>query len=211
MKKIIILLAAAILLCAPASRADFRYAPVIGFNITNLKFHQDLVQIQSMPSAQAGIECELMFPGLGFGMDFGLIYNQLGAKVNLGERRIWAVDGFGKPTVLLHTFQVPLHLRFKWTRMNGLEDYIAPFVYGGPEFTILAFHNKVTGNPGVANPFKYTGGDLGLNVGGGFELLRRWQVSFQYTWGMTYLLKTVKLDNYSARSRQLSVRVAYYF
>ena len=38
----------------------------------------------------------------------------------------------------LHMLEIPLHLRFKWTRMNGLEDYIAPFVYGGPDFSIVS-------------------------------------------------------------------------
>ena len=31
------------------------------------------------------------------------------------------------------------------------------------------------------------------------------------TWGMTYLLKTRKLENYSAQNRQWAVRVAYFF
>ena len=59
--------------------------------------------------------------------------------------------------------------------------------------------------------FKYAGGDLGLTAGGGVELWKRWQVSVQYTWGMTYLLKTRKLENYSAQNRQWAVRVAYFF
>ncbi len=111
----------------------------------------------------------------------------------------------------LHMLEIPLHLRFKWTRMNGLEDYIAPFVYGGPDFSFMLAHSDVKGNKDVPNPFKYAGGDLGLTAGGGVELWKRWQVSVQYTWGMTYLLKTRKLENYSAQNRQWAVRVAYFF
>lgn len=135
----------------------------------------------------------------------------MGAKTDLGDRRIWSSDGFGENFTRLHMLQIPIHLRFKWTRMNGIEDYIAPFIYGGPDFGIMIGHNKIKGNEGVAEPYTYSGGDLGLTAGGGFEILRRWQVSVQYTWGMTYLLKTSKLENVSAKNRQLSFRVAYMF
>lgn len=187
-----------------AANAQFRYAAIVGFENTNLKFKQDLVNVSHTPSFQVGVQGEMMFPGLGFGIDLGLIYNQLGAKVNLGERKIWASQGFGDERVRLHTLQIPLHLRFKWTRMNGLEDIVAPFVYGGPDFNILVGH-------GDCDAFKYAGGDLSLSAGGGVELFRRWQLSFQYSWGMTYALKTKLLDNYSARSRSYAIRLAYFF
>lgn len=186
------------------ANAQFRYAPIVGAEFTNLKFKQDLVDVSQVFSYQAGVQGEMMFPGLGFGIDLGLIYNQLGAKVNLGQRKVWASQGFGDERARLHYIQIPLHLRFKWTRMNGLEDYIAPFVYGGPDFNILVGHGK-------CDAFKYAGGDLSLSVGGGFELFKRWQVSFNYSWGMTYALKTKLLDNYSARSRSYAVRLAYFF
>ncbi len=146
----------------------------------------------------------MMFRGLGFGIDLELLYNQLGAQVNLGQRKVWASQGYGDERVRLHTLQIPLHLRFKWTRMNGLEDIVAPFVYGGPDFNILVGH-------GHCDAFEYAGGDLSLSVGGGVELFRKWQVSFQYSWGMTYALKTVLLDNFSARSRSYALRLAYFF
>ncbi len=204
------LLALTVILLPLLAAAQFRYSPVIGVNVNNLKFKQDLISVSNNIGFQAGIAGELMFPGIGFGMDFGLLYNMEGAKVNLGEREIWASEGLGNENLMLHAIQIPVHLRFKWTRMNGIEDYIAPFVYGGPEFTILAGHSGFKGKTD-GHPFRYAGGDLGLAVGGGFEILRRWQVSVQYTWGMTYITKTRKLDDFSARNRQLAVRVAYMF
>lgn len=200
-----------ILSVSMAVSAQFRYAPLVGVTIDNLKFKQNLFPVDNMVGYQAGVQAELMFPGIGFGIDFGLLYNLMGAKTELGAREIWKSDGFGRQTTELHVIQVPLHLRFKWTRMNGLEDIVAPFVYGGPDFDILVGHNKIKGNEGVPNPYSYTGGDLGLSVGGGAELFKRWQVSLQYTWGMTYLLRTRKLDNMSAQNRQWAVRFAYFF
>lgn len=203
------LLAVAVL--AGVARAEFRYGPIAGVNISSLTFKQDLVSVDQAVAYQAGLQGELIFPGIGFGIDLGLLYNQMGAYVNLGERRIWSSQGFGREHVMLHAIQIPVHLRFKWTRMNGLEDKIAPFVYGGPDFTIICGHNKIHGTEGVPNPFKYAGGELGLTAGLGLELWKNWQVSASYTWGMTYALKTVLLDDFSARSNQWSIRLAYLF
>lgn len=200
-----------ILTAAASASAQFRYAPVVGITVNDLKFKQDIFNVSKTVGFQAGVQAELMFPGIGFGIDFALLYNLMGAKTNLGEREIWASSGFRDSRLMLHTIQIPLHLRFKWTRMNGLEDIIAPFVYGGPDFGILVGHNKIKGNPGEPNPYKFAGGDLGLTCGGGAELWKKWQVSLQYTWGMTYLAKTRKLDNLSAQNRQWAVRVAYFF
>ncbi len=197
----------AVVLClciaVPAS-AQFRRAVVLGGSITNLNFKQDLVTVGKVGGMQAGVQGELMFPGIGFGIDVGFIYNMAGANVNLGEKKIWASQGFGKERVMLHQLNVPLHLRFKWTRMSGLEEFIAPFVYGGPEFSILLAH-------GNCKAFDVPGGSLDLGAGFGFELMRKWQISGQYTWGMTYAIKTRLLTDYSARTRQWTLRVAYFF
>ncbi len=190
--------------------AQFRFAPVAGVTVNNLKFKQHLVDVSHSIGFEAGVMGELMFPGLGFGLDIGLLYNLEGANVALGTRPIWSSEGIGNETLRLHTLRIPMHLRFKWTRMNGFEDYLAPFVYGGPEFGIVLSHQDQKMADG-RDVFQCAGGDLALSVGGGFEVLRRWQLSCQYTWGMTYVAKTRKLDNYSARNRQLAVKLAYFF
>ncbi|MDE6437941.1 MAG: PorT family protein [Muribaculaceae bacterium] len=211
MKRFYLILVSLIIICAPALKAEFRYAPIAGVTVGNLKFKQDLIDVDQKVAFQVGVQGEMMFPGLGFGLDLGLLYNMMGAQTNLGQRKIWSADGFGNVHTALHMITIPAHLRFKWTRMNGLEDYVAPFVYGGPDFSIMAGHSNIKGNKGAENPWKYSGGDLGLTVGGGAEIMRNWQLSVQYTWGMTYLLKARKLDDYSARNRQWAVRLAYFF
>lgn len=187
----------------PAS-AQFRYGPVAGPTLTDLVFKQDLVTVDRCVGATAGVQGELMFPGIGFGIDIGLLYNQMGAKVNLGEREVWSSLGYGNERVWLHYIQIPLHLRFKYTRLNGLEEKIAPLIFGGPDFTILAAH-------GGCDAFDYAGGELGITAGAGVELWRNWQVTASYTWGMTYALKTKLLDDFSARNRHWTLRVAYLF
>ncbi len=189
---------------ALGASAQFRYAAVAGPTLTSLTFKQPLVSVSQVPGFQAGVQGEMMFPGLGFGIDLGLIYNMAGAKVDLGQKTIWASEGYGKEHLILHQINIPLHLRFKYTRLNGLEEVVAPFVYGGPDINITVAHSR-------CDAIKYSGGDFGLTAGLGVELMTRWQVSASYTWGMTYALKTRLLQDFSAKNRQWTLRVAYFF
>ncbi len=184
--------------------AQFRYGPMVGLTVTDLKFKQDLISVDKSVGFSAGVATELMFPGIGFGVDAGLFYEQRGATLNLGEKEVWSSQGFGRERSYLHYLEIPVHLRFKWTRMNGLEDYIAPFVFGGPSFSILMGHSHV-------KALQYAGGDVGMTVGGGFELFRNWQVMCSYTWGLVYAEKTKLLDDFSAKNRTLNVCVVYLF
>lgn len=210
MKKLTALLLSIMILAIPAAKAQFRYAPVAGVTVNTLSFSQDLFDVHQVVGAQGGVMGELMFPGIGFGIDFGLLYNLMGARTDMSQRNIWAIDNIGNPRVDIHTLQIPVHLRFKWTRMNGFEDYLAPFAYGGPEFAITLGHGKIKSASG-ADPYSYSGGDFGLTAGLGVEIFKNWQLSAQYTWGLTYLLEAKQLDNFSADNRQWAVRLAYFF
>lgn len=197
----LLLIALGTALCASA---QFRYAAVAGPTLTSLTFKQDLVSVTHTPGFEAGVQGEMMFPGLGFGIDLGLLYNMAGAKVNLGQKTIWASQGYGNERLMIHQLNIPLHLRFKYTRLNGLEETIAPFVYGGPDINITLAHSR-------CDAIQYAGGDFGLTAGAGAELFTRWQISASYTWGMTYTLKTRLLQDFSAKNRQWTLRLAYFF
>lgn len=198
--------AAALLLSAIAfsASAQFRYGPMAGVNLNNLHFKQDLVPVSGTIGAQAGVQAEMMFPGIGFGLDLGFLYNMAGAKVDLGDRLMWQNMGYGNENLMIHQINIPFHLRFKYTRLDGLEEIIAPFVYGGPDFNLQIAHSG-------CDAMKFSGGDLGVTAGIGAELYRNWQVSVQHTWGMTYALKANILQNFSGNTRQWSLRVAYLF
>ena len=101
---------------------------------------------------------------------------------------------------MLHTLELPVNLEFKWTKMNGFEDTLAPFVFGGPVFTFNIAHSK-------CKTMQFPFGSVGLRAGIGAEILRRWQVTGAYTWGMTYTIKARQLQDYSARNRFWSVGV----
>lgn len=205
MKKILFLLVAVAAMVLPfRSEAQFRLGATAGVDFSTLKFKQDLITIDASTGFQAGVQGELMFPGIGFGVDVGLLYTQRGATLNLGEREIWESQGYTDPRCYLHYIEIPLNLRFKWTRMQGLEDYVAPYVFGGPSISLLAGHSKI-------DALEYAFGEIGLQCGLGFEIMRRWQIQGSYTWGMTYALKTKLLDDFSAQNRTWSIRATYFF
>ena len=186
--------------------AEFRYGPMIGVNGSSLFWKQDLVTTRYKVGGSAGILGEIMIPGIGFGIDIGLRYQLNGAKVNFGERPIWsgAPNYMGNTDVWFHTIQLPLNLRFKWTRLDGLERIIAPFAFAGPVFSFNVATNNV---PVIEKP----GGTVEIQVGGGVELIEHLQISGGYYWGVSYQVRTIKLENFSARPQGWFINAAWLF
>lgn len=211
MNKKLTLLVAAAAICFGA-HAQFRYGPQVGANFTDLNFKQEIVGTSMHIGPSANMQCEFIFSSFGLGIDFGIGYSMTGAKVNLGQKPIWSLPqqgGFGNETTLAHNIQIPVHVRWKWTKMMGVEDIVAPIIYGGPEFNIqVANSNNHTGD---IKAYKFSGGDVQLACGAGVELFRHYQITAGYSWGMTYMVKTRLLDNYSARCSGWTLRLAYLF
>ncbi len=206
MKKIIasVVCAVAIIGAALPARAEFRYGPTASVDVTTLNFKQDLFTVDKSVGYSAGVAAEMMFPGIGFGLDLGLRYQQRGATLHLGERKMWEAEGYGINRCYLHQIDVPFHLKFKYTRLGGFETTLAPFVYAGPTFSFTIAHNKI-------DALQYAGGEVGIEFGVGAEIKQHWQVSFAYDWGVTYALKTRQLANMSAKQSTFDLRLTYLF
>lgn len=203
MKKLFLTLLLAIA-CIPASLAQFRWGATAGFNYQKYKFKQDLMQVDASPGFSAGIMGELMFPGIGFGIDFGLNYEMHGSKLHLDDQVIWASDGYGVEQSTIHLIQIPVNLRFKYTRLNGVENKIAPFVFGGPVFNIMAGHNSVPA-------LEYSSGSIGMQAQIGAELFKKFQISAGYYWDLTYEARTRKLENFSQHPDGWVLKAVYFF
>lgn len=202
MKKVILILLIA--LTSIGASAKFRWGPTVGVNFTDFYWKQHLVESDMLTGFDAGIMGEVMIPGIGFGIDMAVRYSMRGAKVHFGDQKIWAADGFGTSNLYCHTLQVPINLRFKWTRMNGVENYVAPIVFAGPVFN---FNLKYMNAEAIDN----SGGSVGLQCGAGVELFKRFQITGGYMWDVTYDLRTKKLDNFSARMQGGFITVAVLF
>lgn len=204
MKKFLLVLLLS-LVTLPAFSA-FRYGPMVGINGSTLTWRQDLVTTKSMVGGSVGVLGELMIPGIGFGIDMGLRYQLNGAKVNFGERYVWGGPPhyMGNESVLFHTLQIPIDLRFKYTRLNGVERIVAPFVFAGPVFTFNLATNKV---PVIEHP----AGTVDIQFGLGAELIERLQIFGGYYFGVSYQVQTIKLDNFSARPQGWFINAAWLF
>ena len=112
-KIIICIIALVAMFGSLGATAQFRYGPSAGLDITTLKYKQNLFTIDKSVGYSAGLTAEMMFPGIGFGIDFGLLHEQKGATLHLSERELWAWQKAGNPRSYLHYVSVPIHLRLK--------------------------------------------------------------------------------------------------
>ena len=71
MKKVFFLIILFVTVFVADLSAQFRYGPTVGVDLTTLKFKQDLFTVDQSVGYQAGVQCEMMFPGIGCGIDFG--------------------------------------------------------------------------------------------------------------------------------------------
>lgn len=204
MNKRIITLLIALFALSAVTKAELRYGPAIEAGFSTLNFKQDLFPVSDAFAPSAGLAAEVMFPGIGFGINTGVMYEMRGARMQMGGREYYASQGYGDAHAFLHYLSIPANLRFKWHRMSGLEDYWMPYVYGGPVFDFIVGHSKM-------RTFSFAAGCIGLRAGLGFEIMRHWQVQGSYTWGVTYSLKDKILQDFSARSNAWQVGLVYLF
>ena len=200
MKKILLIIAviATAISGSLNASAETRWGVTAAGNISTMKFNQPLASTSQVCNFSVGVTGELIIPGIGFAIDGSLLYTQL------GEYPVWSADGYTNPRTYQHYLEIPINLKFKYSNLNGIENIIAPYVFGGPTFTILMGHSDI---PAI----KYAGGEFNLHTGFGVEIARRVLVAGSYNWGMTYALRTQKLDQYSAKNRYWRVAVTYMF
>lgn len=201
MKKLVLALIA--IVCGLGANAELRWGPTASVNFNTFHWKEPLLDTHLRTSFDAGIMTEVMIPGIGFGVDAGLTYGMRSARVNFGQWEIWNTDGFKDETVNIHTINIPLHLRFKYTRLEGVEEIIAPLAFAGPVFSF-----NVAGN---CKALEQPVGTVSLDFGLGCELFQKFQVSVGYLWGLSYATRTVKLENLSARADGFRVNLAYFF
>ena len=204
-KRLFSIIALCFLFCSVSMiKAQSRWGVTLGADLTNLVFDQKLFKVDYNVGMTAGVTGELMIPGIGFGFDASLLYTQRGAKLHLGDRPVWAVQGYGKENCLLHYLEIPIHLKFKFKYLNGFENTVMPILFAGPEFSFLLAHNKL-------DAMNYPVGEFGLNVGVGAELFRKVQVNASYCWGLSYCVKTKQLDDFIGKNRTWKLSCTYLF
>lgn len=205
MKKITLLLAAITVACASmTAQTTSRWGVTAGLNINNIHFKQnDIMPSSRMCGPQVGVTSEMNFGGIGFGVDAGLLYTLKQGKLDYGSRTIWSSIGAGRETVSIHYLDVPLHLKFKACRLNGVEDTFMPLVYVGPQFS-FALH----GNHGELND--YSPVNVYMDMGLGCELMKRFQIRGGYNFSIGQSFHTKLLDDNVAKNRTWYVNLTWF-
>lgn len=205
MKRITSLLAALLLITTAASaQTSSRWGITAGANINEVHFKQhDIVPCERAWGPQLGVTGEMNFSGIGFGVEGSALYTLKQGKVNYGDRTMWSSIGAGNETVAMHYLDVPLHLKFKYRRLSGLESTLMPMVYVGPQFSFL-----LNGNHKELN--SYSPVSVYLDMGAGVELFERWQLRGGYNFSVGQTFHTKLLDDNVAKNRTWYFSLTYF-
>ncbi len=205
MKKLTLLFTALILSTAAiTAQTTSRWGITAGANFNELHFKQtDIAPTKKMWGPQVGVIGEMNFSGIGFGVEGGLLYTLKQSKVDYGSRTMWSSLGKGNETVSMHYLDVPLHLKFKYHRLGGLENTFMPLIYVGPQFSFL-----VHGNHGDLN--KYPPVNVYLDMGAGCELMERLQIRVGYNFSVGQTMHTRLLDDNVAKNRSWYANLTWF-
>ena len=205
MKRITLLIAVALLAAAATTaQTTSRWGITAGANYNNLHFKQsDIEPTSRMWGPQLGVTGEMNFSGIGFGVEGSALYTLKQGKVDYGSRTVWSSVGAGNETVSMHYLDVPLHLKFKWHRLGGLETSFMPLLYVGPQFSFLLHgnHSELNSYPPV---------NVYLDMGLGGEFFERWQLRAGYNFSIGQTLHTKLLDENVAKNRTWYVNLTYF-
>ena len=188
--------------------AESRWGIVAGANINRFPAYQEgiykLYDANNAVGGSLGVNGEIFFPGIGMGVDGSLIYNYTQAKLHLGQQEVWASQGIDVEKATMHTLEIPLNLKWRYIKMDGFENKLYPFLFAGPSINIMLGNSD-------GGSMKYTSTALGLHVGFGVEVMRRFQVSALHEWGITQSFKTKLLEDNAHKIHAWKIRATYFF
>ena len=196
------------LMCAVSALAqpERRWGITVGGNYNEIHFKQsDIFDSDPMFGGSIGVTGDLMIPGIGFGIDGSILYTLRQGKVHFGDKHAWESQGIETQAVRLHYIDVPLNLKFRYSRLGGLESSIMPFAYVGPTFSFHVGHND------VKDALRYTAVSVLLHAGIGVELFNKVQISGGYSFSVGQNLGTKILDEHVAKHRTWFVQATYFF
>jgi len=206
MKKIALLLATLLLIAASANaQTASRWGVTAGVNYNQVHFKQsDIMPVDRMCGPLLGVTGEMNFAGIGFGVDGSVLYSLRQGKLHYGDKLVWSSVGAGDETCSMHYLDIPLHLKFKYHNLGGLESDIMPLAYVGPQFSFL-----MHGNLGNLNEYKTV--NVYLDMGVGCEIKERVQLKVGYCFSIGQSLHTVLLDDNVAKNRCWNASLTYFF
>lgn len=159
------------------SQIRFGLRGEVGLN--KATFSPEALEAENLNSFKLGPTVELMLPGMGFGVEAAVLYN------NDKMDAVFTEEGKREEVdVTNHYIDIPINAKYKFGIISPLKIYAAAGPYA--RIHVAGDNIKFTG---VADEIKAKAFEAGINVGLGVELFKRIAVGANYGIELT--------DNYS--------------
>ena len=202
-QKIIIFTIFTLLMPALSLQAGIRIGAKAGVNLAKAAFSVDAIKTNNFTGFQIGPIIEIA--GLtGFGVDAAILYSKHGIKI---KEKLTIVDYEEK----VSTLDIPVNLKMKFS----LVDIAGIYLSTGPYISFNLDNNT------SFNQIKEDWGNkrfgVGLNFGGGFELIQKLQIGVNYQLALNddYGFFTSNwmddFKNINAKTRIWSITAAFFF
>lgn len=203
---VIAVLGMAFLTCLQTTaQTETRLGITVGANYNNTHFkHNKFITVDNAFGPVVGVTGEMNIAGVGFGLDASLLYSMRSSKIHYGDYKVWSSLGLGNEVCRMHYIDLPINLKFKYHKLNGLENKIMPIIFAGPTFSFLAGKNL-----GEVN--KYSPVSVLIHFGLGMELYRRWQLNASFGFSVGETFRTRLLDENIAKNRCWNLSATYFF
>ncbi len=146
-----------------------------GVTVNKLSLDRDLVSSDNRVGYTGGLLVDLNIPVVGLGIEASAMYTYRNNRLSSENQ-----------TYKRHYIDIPVYARYRLT-LPKVERYFAPYVFTGPDFSILFNDNApVT----INNSRTYTSWD----VGGGADLFQHLRLSVCYGIGMTRAMEFIDRD-----------------
>ncbi len=171
MKKVLVLLFAAVALSLPA-QAQVKFGLKAGLNLTNISLSESVsANLKSKEGFHVGPTVKIGLPVTGLSLDASALYDQRSAKVE--------ANNGSSETIKSQSLQVPINVRYG----VGLGSVANLFAFAGPQFGFnLGDKNKKILNE-AAN-WTLRSSNLSANVGIGATILGHLQVTANYNFAL---------------------------
>lgn len=191
-----ILLIILVLATTLTAAAQVRFGVRAGLTVSELRFDRDIVSSDNRVGYTGGLLLDLNIPVVGLGAEVSAMYVHRNNRLSDGLQ-----------TFKRHYIDIPIYARYRLALPN-LERYFAPYVFTGPDISILFDEN---GPANYDNSRTYYSWDVGL----GMDLFRHLRLSATYGIGMSkamqYIDREYTGDKVNGKDRCWTLGLAYMF
>lgn len=208
MKKMMFLLAAAMLLSVSTSQAQIQWGVVAGTNLSKVNFSKDLDKLahdnlksKNMSGWYVGPKVNVKIPLVGLGLDAALEYSQ---------KKLQSHDNTGSSSKTFRSVEIPINLRYNF----GVSKLASVYLATGPQFGFNVGNKNWTLKNVISTSeetFKKSNMSTSWNIGAGVKVLNHLEVGLLYNIALSKYYKAAGNDDYTFKSNSFQIQAAILF